>query len=67
MSRQNPGIVADDNMVRDHGIEAVMIARELYGWSPHHHSSSDVIDFVSIDNVVSMTYVVLLSVASLVQ
>jgi hypothetical protein len=67
MSRQNPGIVADDNMVREQGIEAVMIARELYGWSPYHHSSSDVMDFVSIDNVVSMTYVVLLSVASLVQ
>ena len=67
MSRQNPAIVADDNMVREQGIEAVMIARELYGWSPYHHSSGDVIDHVSVDNVMSTTYVVLLSVASLVR
>jgi len=67
MSRQNPAIVADDNMVREQGIEAVMIARELYGWSPYHHSSRDVMDNVSIDNVMSTTYVVLLSVASLVR
>jgi aminopeptidase YwaD len=67
MSRQNPAIVADDNMVREQGIEAVMIARELYGWSPYHHSSGDVMDHVSVDNVMSTTYVVLLSVASLVR
>jgi aminopeptidase YwaD len=55
-SRQNPQIVADDNMVRNEGIDAVMIAREVYGWSPLHHTGKDVAENVSIDNVLSMTY-----------
>lgn len=66
MSRKNPMIVADDNMVREEGIEAVMIARELYGWSPVHHSPRDVDDKVSVENVLTTTYLVLLSVAALV-
>lgn len=65
LSRQNPIIVADDNMVRDEGINAVMIARELYGWTSIHHSSDDVIENVSIDNVLTTTYLVLLSVVEL--
>jgi hypothetical protein len=64
-SRQNPQIVADDNMVRNEGIDAVMIAREVYGWSPLHHTGKDVAENVSIDNVLSMTYLVLLSVVEL--
>ena len=64
-THQNPEIVADDNMVRDQGIDAVMIARELYGWSPVHHSARDVVGNVSIDNTLTMTYLVLLSVVEL--
>ncbi|HEV2073682.1 MAG TPA: M28 family metallopeptidase [Thermomicrobiales bacterium] len=66
-SEESTEIVADDNMVRDQGIDAVMIARELYGWTPIHHSVDDVAGKVSIDNVQSMTYLVLLSLVQLVQ
>lgn len=64
---QNPKINADDNYVRAQGIEAIMIARELYGQSPYHHTPNDIIDHVSIDQVSETTAVVLLSIASLVQ
>lgn len=64
---QNDKIVADDNYVRAQGIEAIMIARELFGQSPYHHTANDVIDHVSIDQVTKTTAVVLLSIASLVQ
>ena len=67
MSRQNPQIVADDNMVREQGIESVLVARELYGWSQIHHTTNDVAGSVSVDNVLSTTYLVLLSVAAMVQ
>ncbi|MGN6032762.1 MAG: M28 family metallopeptidase [Thermomicrobiales bacterium] len=64
---QNDKIVADDNYVRAQGIESIMIARELFGQSPYHHTANAVIDHVSIDQVTKTTAVVLLSVASLVQ
>lgn len=66
-SKETNEIVADDNIVREHGIEAVMIARELYGWTPIHHSADDVAENVSIDGVRSMTYLVLLSMVELAQ
>ena len=66
-SAESSEIVADDNMVRDQGIDAVLIARELYGWTPIHHSIDDVAGIVSIDNVQSMAYLVLLSLVQLVQ
>lgn len=62
---QDPDIVADDNMVRDEGIPAIMIARELYGWTDIHHTTSDVAGNVSIDAVESTTYIVLLTVVEL--
>lgn len=65
--RQNPAIVADDNKLRDQGLEAVMVARELYGWSPLHHTPDDLIENVSIPNTVSATTLILLSIATLVQ
>ncbi|MGC4107695.1 MAG: M28 family peptidase [Thermomicrobiales bacterium] len=63
---QNSGIVADDNYVRAQGIESIMIARELFGQSPYHHTSDDLIEHVSIDQVNKSTAVVLLCIASLV-
>lgn len=60
-------IVADDNMVREAGIDAVLIARELYGWSSIHHTSDDVIENVSMENVLSATYLVILAVATLAE
>lgn len=65
--RQNPAIVADDNKLRDQGLEAVMVAREVYGWSSIHHTPDDLIDNVSIPNTATATMLILLSVATLVQ
>jgi hypothetical protein len=62
---QNPEIVADDNMVRDEGIDAVMIARELYGWTPFHHTVDDTMKNVSIDSVTVMTYLTLMTTVQL--
>jgi hypothetical protein len=62
---QDDVIVADDNMVRDEGIPAVMIARELYGWTPFHHTPEDTMTNVSIDSVTTMTYLTLLTTVHL--
>jgi len=62
---QSAEIVADDNRLRDQGLESVLIARELYGWSPVHHTPNDVIDSVSIPHTQSAATLVLLTVASL--
>ncbi len=63
----NDAIVADDNRLRDNGIDSMMIARELYGQSPYHHTSTDTMDTVSLDGVVTCSQLTLLSLASLVQ
>lgn len=62
---QDKDIVADDNRLRDNGIEAVMVARELYGWSPYHHTQGDVKENVSIPLAQNCAVLILLSVASL--
>ena len=62
---QDEEIVADDTMVRDEGIDAVMIARELYGWTPFHHTADDTMANVSITSVENMTYLTLLSIVDL--
>jgi hypothetical protein len=62
---QNPEIIADDDMVRQEGIDAVMIARELYGWTPFHHTVNDTMTNVSIASVENMTYLTLLSMVRL--
>lgn len=64
---QTQEVVADDNRLRDAGLESVLVARELYGWSPYHHSADDVFENVSIPHVESATVLILLSVASLLQ
>ncbi len=66
-AQTNEAIVADDNRLRDNGIDSLMIARELYGQSPTHHTSGDLIDTLWIKGVVSCTQLTLLSIASLVQ
>ena len=66
-TRQNPNIVADDNKVREQGIEAVMVARELYGMSPLHHTRNDLVEAVSLDNTQTTTQLILLAMATLVQ
>ncbi|MEJ7839915.1 MAG: M20/M25/M40 family metallo-hydrolase [Thermomicrobiales bacterium] len=65
-ARINPNIVADDNRLRDEGLESVLITRELFGTSPNHHTSDDVIENMSIPNTVSATQLMLLTLASLV-
>ena len=66
-SQQNQAIVADDNRLRDNGIDSIMVARELYGQSPYHHTGEDKIDTLSIDGVVSCAQLTLLSLAELAQ
>jgi len=65
--RQNPAIVTDDSMLRDKGFEAVLVARELYGTSPVHHTGDDVVANISLPRAVSVTQLVLLATAALVQ
>ena len=62
---QDPDIVADDNRLREEGVEAVLIARELYGMSPVHHTERDVLDNVSIEHTRSATALVLATVGAL--
>lgn len=64
---QTDAIVADDNYVRAQGIESIMIARELFGESPYHHTANDLFENVSVPHVVASTQVVLLTMAALVQ
>lgn len=66
-TRQNPAIVADDNKVREQGVNAVMVARELYGMSAIHHTSDDRIEAVSFENTLTTTQLILLAMATLVQ
>jgi hypothetical protein len=54
-------------MLRNEGIEAVMVARELFGESSIHHTSNDVIENVSIPLTVRTAQLVLLAIAALVQ
>lgn len=65
--RQNPAIVADDNMLRDRGIEAVLVARLMAGDYTVHHSPDDTIDNMSMDLAVTATQIVLLSLAAIQQ
>jgi hypothetical protein len=65
MIEQSDEIVADDNRLRDGGIESVLIARELFGWSPVHHTSDDTFDRVSIPHTERAATLVLLTTASL--
>lgn len=64
---QEPEIVADDTRLRDQGVESVLVARELYGWSPIHHTENDLYANVSLQHVEDATELILLTVASLLQ
>jgi len=64
---QSDKIIADDSMLRNQGIEAVLVARLLAGDYTVHHSSADTIDNMSFDNTVTATQLVLLSIGALVQ
>lgn len=66
-AQSNEAIVADDNRLRASGIDSMMIARELYGQSPYHHTAKDRMETVSLDGVVSCTQLTLLALASLAQ
>ena len=66
-ARQNPAIVADDNMLRNQNIEAVLVARLMAGDYSVHHSPDDTIDNLSMPHTISATQLVLLALAALVQ
>jgi Peptidase family M28 len=63
--RQNPKIVADDNVLRDAGIRTVLIARALFGENPVHHTAEDMIEHVDIVAVKSAAELVLLTIGEL--
>lgn len=63
--RQNPKIVADDNVLRDAGLPTVLIARALYGENPVHHTEDDVHAGVDLPSVKSAAELVLLTIAEL--
>jgi hypothetical protein len=65
-ARVNPQIVADDNRLREQGFESILVARELFGTSPYHHTSGDTLENMSVPNTTSATQLVLLTIASLV-
>jgi len=64
-AQTNGSIRADDDRLRDNGFDAIMVARELYGQSPYHHTPGDTIDTLRIEGVVSCTQLTLLSLADL--
>jgi len=64
---QSDKIIADDSMLRNQGIEAVLVARLLADDYTVHHTSGDTIETMSFDNTVSATQLVLLSIGALVQ
>lgn len=66
-SMTNEAIVADDNRLRDHGIDAVMVGRELYGQSPYHHTSGDTIDTINIGSVARLAQLTVIALATLAQ
>jgi hypothetical protein len=63
--RQNPNIVADDNILRDAGIPTVLIARALFGENPVHHTEGDVFSGVDLPSVKSAAELVLLTIGEL--
>jgi hypothetical protein len=65
--QENEQIVADDNRLRDNGIDSLMVARELYGQSPYHHTPGDTPDTLRIEGVVSCAQLTMLSLAELVR
>lgn len=62
---QSDEIVADDTRLRSEGIESVLVARELYGWSPVHHTADDVLESMSIPHTEQAAVLILLTTASL--
>lgn len=62
---QSKEIVADDNMVRDQGIPAVMIARELYQQSEFHHTANDTPENFSLGAISDTAKIILLCVWTL--
>ncbi|HYJ12015.1 MAG TPA: M20/M25/M40 family metallo-hydrolase, partial [Thermomicrobiales bacterium] len=63
----NEAIVADDNRLREVGIDSIMIGRELYGQSPYHHTSGDLLETISVPSVAKAGVLTLLCLASLAQ
>lgn len=64
--RQNPEIVADDNVLRDAGIPAVLVTRAVFGESVVHHTVEDEVSAVDLHGVEEATRLVLIAVASVV-
>lgn len=62
---ETPSIVADDNLLRANGIDTVLMAREMYGWSDTHHTMLDTTEMVDLDNVRTATQLALLAVGLL--
>ena len=64
--RQNSEIVADDSILRDAGFPTILVARELFGWSPTLHTADDTLANMDLANVESCTQLILLAVGAFV-
>lgn len=64
---QSESIVADDNMLRNQGIEAVLVARLLADEYGVHHSTHDTMETASVPLTIDATLLVLLALGSVVQ
>lgn len=64
---QSDAIISDDTMLRNQGIESVLVARLLADDYGVHHSADDTIEQMSFENTVSATQLVLLALGVLVQ
>ncbi|MCA9834424.1 MAG: Zn-dependent exopeptidase M28 [Thermomicrobiales bacterium] len=63
---QSSTIVADDNMLREQGIPAVMIARELYQQSEFHHTANDTPANFSLGAIADTAKIILVCMWTLV-
>jgi hypothetical protein len=63
--RQNPAIVADDTVLREWGIPAILITRAVVGENPVHHTSRDTLANLDLHGVEEATRLTLLALAQL--
>lgn len=56
--RQNPAIVADDTVLREHGIPIVLVTRAVVGENPIHHTAADILENLDLHGVAEATLLV---------
>lgn len=56
--RQNPAIVADDAVLREHGIPVVLVTRAVVGENPRHHTAGDLLEHLDLHGVEEATVLI---------